>query len=43
MMAKFADLRAQTFGSTPIELAAFLRSEMVKWAEVVKAANVRIE
>ena len=41
--AKFADLGAQTVGSTPAELAAFLRGEMAKWADVVKAANIKIE
>ena len=41
--AKFADLGAQTVGSNPEELAAFLKLEMAKWAEVVKAANVKIE
>jgi tripartite-type tricarboxylate transporter receptor subunit TctC len=41
--AKFADLGADAIGSTPQELAAFLRAEMAKWAEVVKAANIRIE
>ena len=43
MKAKFADLGAQPVGSTPAELAAFLRSEMTKWAEVVKVGNIRIE
>src|SRR5262249_24918903 len=38
--AKFADLGAQTVGSTPAELAAFLRGEMAKWAEVVKVAGI---
>ena len=41
--AKFADLGAEPIGSTPAELAAFLRAEMAKWAEVVKAANIKIE
>ena len=41
--AKFADLGAEAIGSTPQELAAFLRAEMTKWAEVVKAANIKIE
>src|SRR5882757_5054501 len=41
--AKFADLGADSVGSTPEELAAFLRAEMTKWAEVVKAANIKIE
>jgi tripartite-type tricarboxylate transporter receptor subunit TctC len=40
---KFADLGAQPIGSTPGELAEFLRGEMVKWAEVVKVANIKIE
>jgi tripartite-type tricarboxylate transporter receptor subunit TctC len=41
--AKFADLGAQTIGSTPVELAAFLRAEQAKWAEVVAAAKIKIE
>jgi tripartite-type tricarboxylate transporter receptor subunit TctC len=41
--AKFADLGADAIGSTPEELAAFLRAEMAKWAEVVKAANIKVE
>lgn len=41
--AKFADLGADAIGSTPEELAAFLRVETAKWAEVVKAANIRVE
>ena len=40
---KFADLGATPIGSTPQELAAFIRAEMAKWAEVVKAANIKIE
>lgn len=43
MKAKFADLGADAIGSTPDELAAFLRAEMAKWAEVVKAANIKVE
>ncbi len=41
--AKFADLGADAVGSTPDELAAFLRAEMTKWAEVVKTANIKAE
>jgi tripartite-type tricarboxylate transporter receptor subunit TctC len=41
--AKFADLGAETVGSTPAELATFLRGEMTKWAEVVKVAKITIE
>jgi len=41
--AKFADLGADTIGSTPAEFAAYMEAERKKWAEVVKAANIRIE
>src|SRR5215510_8290602 len=41
--AKFADLGADAIGSTPAELATFLRGEMTKWAEVVKVAKITIE
>ena len=41
--SKLADLGADSIGSTPEELAAFLRTVMTKWAEVVKAANIKIE
>ena len=30
-------------GSTPEELAAFMKSELVKWAKVVKEANVHVD
>jgi tripartite-type tricarboxylate transporter receptor subunit TctC len=30
-------------GSTPGELADYLKSELVKWAKVVKSANVRLD
>jgi len=41
--AKFADLGAQPIGSTPAELAAFLKVEQAKWAEVVATAKIKIE
>jgi tripartite-type tricarboxylate transporter receptor subunit TctC len=41
--AKFADLGAEAIGSTPAEFAAFMEGERAKWAEVVKAANIKIE
>jgi tripartite-type tricarboxylate transporter receptor subunit TctC len=40
---KFADLGAEAVGSTQQELAVFLKAEMAKWAEVVKAADIKIE
>lgn len=33
----------ESIGTTPTELAAHLRSELPKWAKVVKAAGVRVE
>jgi tripartite-type tricarboxylate transporter receptor subunit TctC len=30
-------------GSTPDELASFLGSEMDKWGQVIKAANIRAQ
>jgi tripartite-type tricarboxylate transporter receptor subunit TctC len=41
--AKFADLGVDSIGSTPAELAAFMEDERKKWAEVVKAADIKIE
>jgi tripartite-type tricarboxylate transporter receptor subunit TctC len=40
---KFTDLGETVVGSTPEELATFMDNEMKKWAEVVKAANIKIE
>ena len=39
-------LAAQGFdavSSTPAEIAAYLRSEIAKWAKVVKATGVRVD
>jgi tripartite-type tricarboxylate transporter receptor subunit TctC len=33
----------ETVGSTPEELTKFMKSEIAKWAGVVKAANVQID
>ena len=30
-------------GSTPEELASFMKAETVKWARVIKEANIRVE
>jgi len=43
LKAKFADVGADTIGSTPAEFATFMAAETRKWAEVVKAANIKIE
>jgi len=39
-------IRAQgvdVVGSTPEEFAAFMKSESAKWAQVIKASNIRVE
>jgi tripartite-type tricarboxylate transporter receptor subunit TctC len=40
---KFATAGLDTVSSTPAEFAAFIRSEIAKWAKVAKEANIRIE
>jgi tripartite-type tricarboxylate transporter receptor subunit TctC len=43
MRQRLAELGAEVVGSTPAELAAFLKSEIAKWAEVVKTANIKAD
>lgn len=43
MRQRLADLGAEAVGSTPPELAAFLRAEIAKWADVVKTANIKAD
>lgn len=43
MKKRLADLGAEPVGSTPDEFNKFLRDETAQWAEVVKAAGVRLE
>jgi tripartite-type tricarboxylate transporter receptor subunit TctC len=43
MRQRMADLGAEAIGSTPAELAAFLKAEIAKWAEVVKTANIKAD
>ena len=40
---RFLDLAADPTGSTPGELAAYIRSEIVKWAKVIKLAGIKQE
>ena len=41
--AKLDGLGVIVVGSTPDELAALLKSEMEKWAPVIKAAGIKVE
>jgi tripartite-type tricarboxylate transporter receptor subunit TctC len=41
--SRFEDLGANPKGSTPGELAAFLKSEIEKWGPVIQEAKIRVE
>ncbi len=41
--SRFDDLGATPMGTTPGELAAFLKSEIEKWGPVIKEARIRVE
>ncbi|UCF76909.1 MAG: tripartite tricarboxylate transporter substrate binding protein, partial [Betaproteobacteria bacterium] len=41
--SRLARLGADVIADTPDEFIAYLRVEIAKWAQVVKAAGVRIE
>jgi tripartite-type tricarboxylate transporter receptor subunit TctC len=41
--SRFEDLGANPKGSTPSELAAFLKSETEKWGPVIQEAKIRVE
>lgn len=43
VVARLATLGAEPVGSTPAELAAFLRTELAKWADIVKSAGIKVE
>lgn len=40
---RFEDLGAKSVGSTPAEFEAFLKAESGKWAEVIRAGNIRLD
>jgi tripartite-type tricarboxylate transporter receptor subunit TctC len=40
---RFAELGAETVGSTSEELREFVRTETAKWAKVIREAKVRID
>src|SRR5471032_1920610 len=41
--SRFEDLGATPKGSTPAELAAFMKSEIDKWGPVIREAKIRVE
>ena len=40
---RFTDVGVQAVGSTPAEFAAFLKKEDVKWAEVIRKGNIKLD
>jgi tripartite-type tricarboxylate transporter receptor subunit TctC len=43
IQARLTDLGAEPLGGTPEDAATLLKSEISKWAEVIKAANIHVE
>ena len=41
--ARLYSIGAEPMSNTPEEFAAFIQSEMVKWAKVVTVAGIRVE
>jgi tripartite-type tricarboxylate transporter receptor subunit TctC len=40
---RYAALGAAVVGSTPNELATFLKAEMDRWGPVIKAAGIKVD
>lgn len=40
---RLADLSAEPIGSTPAEMAAFMKQETERWGAVIRAANVKVD
>ena len=40
---RLGPLHAKPIGSSPAELAAYTRTEIVRWGKVAKAANIRVD
>jgi tripartite-type tricarboxylate transporter receptor subunit TctC len=41
--ARFTQIGAEAVGSTPAELAQYLKSETTKWSEIVRARNIKAD
>ena len=41
LKARFADLGAAVFPSSPVEFAKFIAEQTEKWARVIRAANIK--
>ena len=40
---RFAEMGAQSVGSTPAEFAAFLKKDDAKWSEVIRKGNIKLD
>jgi tripartite-type tricarboxylate transporter receptor subunit TctC len=43
MLARFNEFSAEAVGGTPAETAKYMREEVTRWNDVIKAANVKLE
>jgi tripartite-type tricarboxylate transporter receptor subunit TctC len=43
VQARFAALTVQTITSTPEKFDAFIREDIVRWADVIKRAGIKLE
>lgn len=43
MRERFAHEGAEAIGNSPAEFTAFIKSEMAKWAKVVKATGIKAD
>ena len=43
LKARFPELGVTAFQSTPAEFGKFVSDEVAKWANVIKAANIRVD
>jgi tripartite-type tricarboxylate transporter receptor subunit TctC len=43
VQARMAEQGAEIVASSPLETEAFIRNEITKWGEVIRANNIRAE
>ena len=43
VIKRLEDEGSQPLGGTPADFEAYMKSETAKWAEVVKAANIKLD
>jgi tripartite-type tricarboxylate transporter receptor subunit TctC len=43
VQARMADQGAEILANTPVEAAAFVRAEIAKWGEVIRANSITVD